>query len=177
MTDEQNTPDSGEPVVDAVVAEPVAATPPPVVEEKPLDDNKVLKQLRALAVRSALGVSEKMPLRVPGEGRGSGWEDVEDDTYYIQFRDPAAEAIDGMRDALEQYKEVAQYYLDEGSEQVVGDQEVTRQRRSWPVIEVLLEFRLIADAVLPEVLKDGVTVKPRRWADQKGPDREFLQRA
>jgi len=154
----------GEAAVPAVEAATAAA---------PLNDNKVQKQLRALAARSELGVTEKLPLLFPSDD--GGWEEIEDPDYYIVFNEPTNEAIDAMRDALEQYKENAQYMLDESSGAVVGEQEVTRQRRSWPVVEVLLEFRLIADAVLPEWDKGG-NVKPRRWADQKAADRAFLQK-
>lgn len=145
-----------------------------VVAEKPLADQTVMNRLRMLAMRSALGKTGRLPLVFPNDN--GEWEPIPDERFFVVFNDSTAQATDAFRDALEQYRQIGDYELDEATGEMVGESSVERHNRAWPLIEVMLEFKLVAEACLPQF--DGSTddIIPYRWKGSKALDRQALQR-
>ena len=163
-----------ETVVQEEVVVPDVVEVGPVVEEKPLSDQTVMNRLRMLAMRASLGKTPKMPLVYPGDN--GEWEPIPDDRFYIVFNDATAQATDAFRDALEQYRQVGEYELDETTGEMVGESAVERHNRAWPLIEVVLEFKLVADACLPQFDGGGDNIIAYRWKGSKALDRQALLR-
>ena len=161
---------------DVVVVDETPPVVEPEVEETPkLDDISTLKMLEEMALRSELGKTERKPLLYLADG--GRWVTIPDENYYIVFNDAPAPAIDAFRDALEQYKQTPDYEMDKESGEVVGTVNVERQTRMWPVIEVLLNYKLIDEAVLPQKLKGQPGVVPYKWKGSKHLDRQALERS
>ena len=119
-------------------------------EEKPVPTvDMKLELLRALSIRSALGHTERLQLRVPGFGM------LDDDRYYIVFNDASASCIDAYRDAYNQVKASDVMEIDDETGLPVGEQKIEQHNRLWPVMKVIIEFNLVREAALPMIKEDG----------------------
>jgi len=124
---------------------------PEVPAEEPvlLEDTETLAALRALSLRAHLGKTEKLPLEYNGAK-------VRDDRFFVQFNDASSEVEDAVQNALNQIEQVGEMEFDEATGGLAREMRMVQHRRFWPVLEVLLDYKVIADAALPQV-KPGVT--------------------
>ena len=116
-----------------------------IVEDEVVEseEDNTLQILKALAIRSSLGHTGKLKLRVPGMGT------LNDERFYIVFNDASSDAIDAYTDALNQTKATESMQVDEETGLVVGEQKTEQHRRYWPLLDVVIDFGLIREAVLP----------------------------
>jgi len=127
----------------------VVVEPEVLIEEPaPLEDAETLAALKALSLRAHLGKTEKLPLEYNGVK-------VRDERFFIQFNDATSEVEDAVQNALNQVEQVGEMEFDEATGGVSREMRMVQHRRFWPVLDVLLDYKVIADAALPQV-KSGV---------------------
>ena len=160
MNDEQ---DVAVEIEDVVVPGPIDA------DDTGIDEQRKLTILKALAIRSTLGTTERLPLNVPGFGK------LDDPQYYIVFNDPTADAVDAFQDAMNQVRSVDNMQVDEESGQVVGEQMTERTRRLWPMLEVIMQYGIIAEASLPRMAGNGTMAAPFVWKQNAARNRQQLK--
>jgi len=118
-------------------------------------DSRKEEIIRALAWRARKGKLEPRPLHIPNYGDLTGTD------YYVTLNDPSVEARDAFQNSFEQYKQESAATLDDEGK-VVSQAVVVKQNRIWPVMEAIVNYEIISDAVLPKENEDG-TMGSWKW--------------
>ena len=125
--------------------------------------------IKTIAARASLGHTDKMPLVVGGMK-------IDNENFYIQFKEAPSDAVDAWMDAMNQFESVENMEVDDETGLVVGEQKTKRHSRAWPLLDVLLDYRIILDAQLPFFDKHG-ELKAFKWSSAPQKNRDFMRRA